>query len=58
MSCVGYLVLVTGSVTYDFQQYGFLTSVDSEEPVQPTFKLRNSKLFSVSSLKLIAYSSD
>ena len=27
----------------DFQQCGVLTSVDSEEPVQPPFKLRNSK---------------
>ena len=27
----------------DFQQCGILTSVDSDEPVQPLFKLRNSK---------------
>ena len=27
----------------DFQQCGILTSVDSDEPVQPPFKLRNSK---------------
>ena len=26
-----------------FQQCGILTSVDSDEPVQPPFKLRNSK---------------
>ena len=26
-----------------FQQYGILTSVDSDEPVQPPFKLRNSE---------------
>ena len=26
-----------------FQQCGILTSVDSEEPVQPPFKQRNSK---------------
>ena len=32
-----------------FQQCGILTSVDSDEPVQPPFKLRNSKLCSVSS---------
>ena len=25
----------------DFQQCGILTSVDSDEPVQPPFKLRN-----------------
>ena len=34
----------------DFQQCGILTSVDSDEPVQPPFKNRNSKLCSVSSL--------
>ena len=28
---------------YDFQQCGILTSVDSDEPVQPSYKLRNSK---------------
>ena len=27
----------------DFQQCGILTSVDSDEPVQPHFKPRNSK---------------
>ena len=27
----------------DFQQCGILTSVDSDKPVQPPFKLRNSK---------------
>ena len=37
---------------------GILTSVDSEEPVQPPFKLRNSECFSVSSLTVIEYSSD
>ena len=30
-------------MTCDFQQCGFLTSVDSDEHVQPPFKLRNSK---------------
>ena len=30
----------------DFQQYGILSCVDSEEPVQPLFKHRNSKLCS------------
>ena len=35
-----------------------LTHVDSEEPVQPLFKLRNSNWCSVSSLKVIEYSSD
>ena len=32
------------AVTCDFQQCGILTSVDSDEPVQPSFKLRNSKM--------------
>ena len=31
------------SVTYVFQQCGILTSVDSYEPLQHPFKLRNSK---------------
>ena len=48
----------TGAATHDFQQCGILTSVDSHEPVQPPFKLRNSKSRSVSSLTLIEYSSD
>ena len=30
------------AATCDFQQCGILTSVDSEEPVQPPAKLRNS----------------
>ena len=29
------------AVTRDFQQCGILLSVDSDEPVQPPFKLRN-----------------
>ena len=31
------------AVTRDFQQCGILTSVDSDQPVQPHFKLLNSK---------------
>ena len=31
------------SLNYHFQQCGSLTSVDSDEPMQPPFKLRNSK---------------
>ena len=31
------------AATCDFQQCGVLTSVDSDEPVQPPFKLRKSK---------------
>ena len=46
------------AVTCDFQQYGILTSVDSDEPVQPPFKLQNFKWCSASSLTLIEYSSD
>ena len=46
--------------------YGFIgpitsttdISLDSDEPVQPPFKLRNFKLCSVSSLTLIEYSCD
>ena len=45
-------------MTCDFQQCGILTSVDSDEPVQPPFKLRNSKWCSFSSLTVIEYSSD
>ena len=37
---------------------GILTCVDSGEPVQPPFKLSNSKCCSVSSLTFIEYSSD
>ena len=39
----------TYAATCYFQQCGILTSVDSDEPVQPPFKLRNSKWCSVSS---------
>ena len=43
---------------WDFQLFAILTSVDSDEPVQPPFKGRNSKFCSVSSLTVIEYSSD
>ena len=46
------------TATCDFQQCCILISVDSDEPMQPPFKLRNSKLCSVSSLTLKEYSSD
>ena len=46
------------AVTCDFQQCGVLTCVDSDEPVQPLFKLRSSKWSSVSSLTVIEYSRD
>ena len=48
----------TWAVTCDFQQCSILKSIDSYEPVQPLFKLRNSKCCSVSSLTVIEYSSD
>ena len=38
--------------------YAILICVDSDEPLQPPFKLRNSKWCSVNSLTLIEYSSD
>ena len=41
------------AVTCDFQQCGILTSADSDEPVHPPFKLRNSKWCSVSGLRVI-----
>ena len=44
------------AATCDFQQCGILTSVHSDEPVQPLFKFRNSKWCSVSSLTLVEYS--
>ena len=43
------------ALTCDFQQCGILTSVDSDEPVQPPFKLRNPKSCSVSSQTLQDY---
>ena len=48
----------TNDATGDFQQNGILTSVDSIKPLQPPFKLRNSKCCLVSSLTVIEYSSD
>ena len=65
--CVGrtpiiLFIIITGkrkwAVARDFQQYGILTCVDSDEPLQPPFKLRNTKWCLVSSLTLIEYSSD
>ena len=57
--------LTTWPICYDTlikkvkkQQYGMLTCVDSDEPVQPPFKLRNSKCCLASSLTVIEYSSN
>ena len=65
--CFSYILLIASvawdqinniwAAACDFQQSGILTSVDSDEPVQPPFKLRISKWCSVSSLTLIEYSS-
>ena len=52
------ILLEKWAATCDFQQCGFLTNVDSDEPVQPPFRLRNSKWCSVSSLAIIKYLSD
>ena len=52
------LSLSLSIVTCDFQQFDILTSVDSDEPLQPPFKLRNSNWCSVSSLTIIEYSCD
>ena len=41
-----------------FQQCGILTSVDSDEPVKPPFRLRISKRCSVSSFTLVESSND
>ena len=46
-------VSCTWAVTCDFQQCGVLTRVDSDQSVQPHFKLRSSKWFSGSSLTVI-----
>ena len=40
---------------WEFQQFDILTNVDSHEPVQPPFKLRNLKWDSVSSSTVIEY---
>ena len=45
------------AATRDFQQYGILTSEDSDEPVQPPFILRNTKWSSDNSLIFTGYSS-
>ena len=42
----------------DFQQCGILTSVDSDEPVQPHFNLRNSKWCSAYNIQATSKGSD
>ena len=46
------------AMTRDFRQCGILTSVDSDEPLQPPLILRHSKWCPVSSVTTIEYSSD
>ena len=43
---------------HEISNSGILKSVDSDEPVQPPFKLRHSKSCSISSLSVIEYSSE
>ena len=47
---------VIWAAAWDFQQFDIWTSVDLDEPLQPAFKLRNSKWCSVSSWTIIEYS--
>ena len=47
---IKYGILIKWAAAWDFQKFDILTSVDSHEPVQPPFKLRNLKWGSVSSL--------
>ena len=53
LSCFKHLEMTKCAASCGFQQYGILTSVDSDESVQPPFKLSQSKLCSISSLTLI-----
>ena len=53
-----FLWIFNWASAWDFQQFDILTSVDSDEPLQPPVKLRYSEWFSVSSLTIIEYSSD
>ena len=60
--CIQYFHLgryiVRWAATCDFQQCGILISADSDQPVHPPFKLRNSKWCSGSRLTFKEYSSD
>ena len=40
---LGHVIKAIWAATCDFQQCGILTNVDSDELVQPHFRLRNSK---------------
>ena len=56
--CLSMSLYYNWAAAWDFQQFDNSTSVDSDEPLQPPFKLRNSKWCSVSSLTIIECSSD
>ena len=56
--CAEFYVKPKWAATCDFPQCGVLISVDSDKPVQPPIKRRNSRWCSVSSLTVIEYSSD
>ena len=57
VSYIQFVIIILAMTCY-FQHCGILTSVDSNEPVEPPIKLRNSKWCWVNSLTLIKYSSD
>ena len=52
------LFLKKWAATRDFQQCGILRSVDSDEPVQLSVKLRNFKWYSVCGSAVMEYPSD
>ena len=53
-----YILYIIWAATCNFQQCGILTWIDSDDPVQPPVKLRNSKSCSVRSLTFIEFSCD
>ena len=55
---ISFVTNMKWAAAWDFQQFDILTSEDSDQPLQPPFKLRNSKWCSVSSLTITEYSSD
>ena len=62
-SSIGSFIFLTVNLFRHCQEYlheisNNLTSVDSDEPLEPPFKLRNSKRCLVSSFTIIEYSSD
>ena len=49
---------LSDQTSFEDQQCGILTSVDSDTPLQPSVKLRNSKCWSASSLTDLENSCD